>query len=308
MKKIIGSLLVLTLLCSSVFASGTLRGTVINALASDIVLNYAGNTKDATADGIADASQIVAAIHGLLETQADAPVALTGLVDGTYDFAFSYMNRSNGDVDVDITRVFTPDARGHWTVTGDAGIKAIAEDAVVQWTIAVVGASLESLEAATLSVTAKIQGADLNVVSYNAFVGAVGDMQGGAYGGTDAINHVYRLEALGADVTILSRTAAITDPLSGSNPIPGAKIKYTVVIQNNNSARIVGAQIADKVPNSCHFYDVDVPTVVGTENDATVALPTLTAATGTAGADIVFSNMDIPANGTVTLDYTVTID
>ncbi len=305
MKKLIGSLLVLTILCSAVFASGTRVNTIINAVAADIVLNYAGNTKNATADGLTDITSNVAAIHGLLETQANVPALLTDLVDGTYNFDFAYLNRSNDDVIVDINQVFTPDARGHWTVSADEGTKNILEDQIATWNIAVVGALLESLEPATLSVTAKIQGGGLNVVSYNAFAGAVGDMLGGAYGGTDAIAHTYSLIALGADVTILSRTSVITDPLLGSNPIPGAKIKYTVVVQNNNAARIVGAEITDRVPNNCHFYDTDAATITGTENDLTVVKPT---GTGAAGTAITYSNMNIGPNATLTMEYTVTID
>lgn len=305
MKRIIGAVLVLSLLCGSLFASGTGAGTAINALATNIELSFSGTTKNAAADGLGDWTQSVAAIHGLVEKSLVVPGALTGLVDGTYSFQFGYLNRGNTDVVVDINRNFVRDAANHWSVTGDSGTKNIAEDAIVNWDIDVVGASLLASEAATLSVTATIQGGGLNVVSYNAFVNAVSsEIFDGAYGGTNNITHTYTLVAQGADLAVLSRTAVITDALGGSAAIPGAKILYTVVVRNNNATRILDAVITDKVPNACHFYSTDAAAVAGLENID----PVLPTGFGAAGTDIQFSNLDIPANGTVTMSYTVTID
>lgn len=309
MKKLLIVTGLVLMLTSAVYASGTAANTTIEALGSNIVVSFTGGS---TAGGVTQNwSGSVLAIHGLLENNITGGTNRTDVAVGAdQTFAFEYRNRSNQAVVVRMDSTLTQ-AAARWSMTDDA-TKNIAEDALETFTAIVNADTPEALELVTLDVTTLIESAanmPLNVVSYNAFANAVGDMQNGAYGGLGTFSHQYTLQAQGYDrISVVSRAAAI-DGAQGTAVIPGAKILYTITVRNDSSSVATDISIADVIPNSCHLYFNDAPAVIGEVGDTwTTAGFAPQANTTAAGATVTFSGLDIPANSTITLSYTVTID
>lgn len=337
MKKI-GKIVLLTfalvLLINTALASGTGAGTAILAKAVSLNVHFvdqggSSQSKSAATDGISDWTQSVKAIHGLDPQTALCP-AITGFAEANhgpyqglaaasnYVFDLSFRNRSNESVTTDVIAAMTQ-AGSRWSIT-DSAEKTIIEDQIEHYFVTVNSGTALAFERVTINVTASITAVPSttkNVVSYNAFANAVGDMQNGAYGGIDNIAYYYILEAEGFDLTVVTRSVEITAPTgytgNPNDPVPGAKVKYTIAVKNNSSSVATAVDISDVIPNSCHLYFNDTPTVEGEVNnhwvagiDGTSFSPTVNTTAG--GATVTFMDVNISANATITLNYTVTID
>jgi len=333
MKLLLG-FLVVVVLTNALLASGTGAGTPIQAPSVNLKVTYTdgvGNsvTKNASADAVGDWAESVKAIHGLVAGDILCPdlagfVATTHLYTGVtanenYLFSFSFTNRSNEAVTADAAVVLAQNGT-RWSMIDDPA-KVIAEDAVQTFLITVNSGTAIAFQRVTLNVTTSITAVPSvtkNVVSYNAWtaaVGAAGDT--GVYGGVDNIFNYYVLEAQGFELTVLSRTAEITAPVANgyagliTDPVPGAKIKYTIAVRNDSSSVATDVDISDIIPNNCHLFFTDTPTVANEVANHWTALPAgfvPTANTTAGGQTISFMNINISPNAVLTLNYTVTID
>jgi uncharacterized repeat protein (TIGR01451 family) len=325
------------MLTGTALASGTAAGTVIQAKAVSLNVHFVdgagvAQSKSAAADLLVeDWTEEVAAIHGLLPGTVLCPAiaAFAEANHGVYDalpaasdyvFNLTFRNRSNESVTADVEAALIQ-AGARWSIT-DTAAQTIVEDSIGQYYVTVNSGTALAFERVTVNITASITevpSVTKNVVSYNVFDGAIGDNANGGYGGDDDIPYYYILEAEGFDLSVITRSVEITSPqlkgyTGGANdPVPGAKIKYTIAVKNNSSSVATAVDISDVIPNNCHLYFNDTPTVEGEVNDHWVAGtdgtgfdPTSNATA--AGATITFKDINISANETITLNYTVTID
>ncbi len=333
-RKIILFSLLLLILASVTLASGTKAGSPITATSTNIVLRYSDGgsgevSKNAKSDLIADWRQTIKAIHGLLPGDITCP-QLAGFAKDTrvytnvtanvdYVFSFTYYNRSNENVTADAVTVFNQPA-SRWSYI-DPAARRIVEDEAVTYKVTVNSGTAIANEKVTLNVTASITAVEsgmgnLNVVSYNVFENVVSsDMQLGAYGGVNDIFNFYVLQAQGFSLTIITRNIDITVPSGytggAHDPVPGAKLTYTIVLRNNNTSVATNVDIFDNIPSNCHLYYTDVPTVLGEVRNLWNAGGggfTPTGNTVPGGSLITFNDVNISGNHTITLNYAVTID
>ena len=123
-------------------------------------------------------------------------------------------------------------------------------------------------------------------------------------------NYSFVLQAEGYNVKVVTRnfTIAMPDGYTGvtENIVPGAKITYTIVMQNLSNSIANDIILADKVPNNCHVFVTDAactPNVIGANSWVWQGA---TQNANTAGA--IQFDMTIPGSGTVTASYVVTVD
>jgi len=169
-----------------------------------------------------------------------------------------------------------------------------------------------ALEEVTLNVTVELSGE--TAVDYtrfsNAYAGATYQDEGN-YGGAQSMGpFIFKLEAEGYSILVVDRQLTINAPAGYSgdaaDAIPGSKIKYFIVLKNESTAVATSINLTDVIPDNCHLYYTDLPSVTGAasyewqgaeDNDATSQT-----------ADAVKYVITIPAEGTITASYTVTID
>ncbi len=115
-----------------------------------------------------------------------------------------------------------------------------------------------------------------------------------------------------ADVVIISRQVSIISPTangyagSGTDIVPGSKIKYTITIRNSGAATANNYYIRDIVPNNTHlYYTGNPPTLNGEAINIEYQGTTSNAGPG---AEIQFK-YDLPPNGgEAYFKYTLTVD
>lgn len=318
--------LALILICLNVLnASGVAAGTIINASSQNVQLSFteAGTTniKLASDFDIDDWETKVLAIHGLLPGTATSTLPgfseetpfYNNVTPDSYVFTFPVINRSNESVTIDITATHNQETT-HWLLANSDAVFC-PEDQMATFVVTLSASVLEALERVTLNTTVTLTEtpSTKNIVSYNMFDMAVGAMANGGYGGTENVSYLYTLQAVGFNLEILSKTFVVTHPsgdLSGEEPFPGSKITYTVVVKNNSVSNALNVSLNDVIPNNCHLYFDDMPTVAGASNLWEAAddfSPTVNATTG-GGEIITFGNINIDADKKITLNYTVTVD
>ncbi|MDC0977731.1 hypothetical protein OAR19_00570 [bacterium] len=313
-------LIILLILFAGINAAGTVAGSDIFVPSTNIELAYSdgggsATSKNGSEDGLADISTTILEINGLVETDVDSTEINYLLSGGVYRnvtpgvdvvLRLTYLNRGNTDeetrISVDITQ-----AASRWT--GDVMITVnIVQDQTHQFVVTINPATVENLERATVDILADLVSAT-NVVSYNAYSGAVGLFDGGfqsdvSYGGTDNIGHQYVLEAEGYDLEFVKRASLVTAPGTYGGTItdvvPGSIIRYKIVVKNNSGAVAKDVEINDQIPNNCHMYNTDTPT----PNADFISPANDTSGEGTA----VLFRVTVPANSTATVNYSVTID
>lgn len=308
--------------------SGTGKGIIILAPSSNLVLgteidiNY---QKNATADALSDDAKNVIEINGLAkESVRDGNLAFAstmyandyykGLKPGeAYSVLLSYINRGN-DTDAYGVTVDLVQQSNRWTTSySNSGLNNVGAWQIAQVEVKAMPESALSFEKTTLNITVGYDAG--TAVSYNAYTGAFINntyANEGYYGGEDNFSYTFRLEAEGYDLKVLSRSTTINAPSSkgytgnGNDLVPGTKVKYIIAIYNNSTAVATSVNLKDAVPNNCHFYYSDAPAVVGalgwdwkgaTDNNA-----------GPGVVDPINFEITIPARGTVTASYTVTVD
>lgn len=322
MKKAGVVLIIVCSLLSFMYASGTRAGSNILAPSTNLKVEYGDGgggttTKNASEFGINDQSSTVLEINGLVETSVDLS-GLSGLsfsegiyksvIPGNdYVLRFSYLNRGNNDEVVSFSSTVTDiDWAGSGEVTKD-----ILEDATHTFIVTLNAGvnQVENLEKATINVMTQLVDPD-NVVSYNAFAAAVSDMLNGGYGGIDDIAHEYGFQIEGYNLMFNNRGTAVQAPPSYPNTstdvVPGAKIRYSIVFKNNTKAIAKDVILRDVIPNNCHLYYTETPTVEGAVSSAWEGALDNNADSSTPEA--VKFKVTVPAEGTVTASYSVTID
>jgi uncharacterized repeat protein (TIGR01451 family) len=327
-KKII-ILLTITFL-SIVNAAGVGAGQRIIAPSVNIELIYTSGSGSAVTENgsyheISDITSTVLTINGLVEIGVDetalsslTPVGniYTNVIAGTdYTLSYAYLNRGNAEDNVSFSATITEVTSGNWT-GATSSIQSIAEDSFVtfSFTIRALTANVENLETATFNVLTSIVTPD-NVVSYNSFADAVMAYSGPAgysgYGGTDNIEHQIVIQIEDYNLSYLSRLVTINAPPdypnTDSDLVPGSKIRYSIVVKNDTSAIAKDIVLTDIIPNNCHLYYTDTPSIEGgtdsswegeTNNDASQSSP---------GNGVQFQ-VTIATQETVTLSYSVTVD
>ncbi len=329
-KILILSILLIALASNLLHASGTEAGSRIIAVSTNIEVIFtdsegAAASKDASTDGIPDNIQTLLEINGLVQTATDvsalgSPVSgvyknIKGGTSGTvrpYLLTFTYMNRGNTSEDIKISSNVTGGPR--W-ITQDDVRKHVIEDDIGTLRVTLNVQNPISLEDISLRVIGSLVTAS-NVVSYNAWTGAVGIIEGGfeanvPYGGLNNITNNYTLEAEGASLVFPDKTLAISAPPdyegSATAPVPGAKLRYTTTIKNTSTVVAINVDFRDQVPNDCHLYYEDTPEISGT---ADTNYSWYGAQNNSAGSGSTFGwdDIRISPNATVTLKYSVTID
>lgn len=335
-RVIVSFLCLFVMLTGTVLASGTLAGTSILAKAVSLNVHYTtqggvATQNSAAANGIEDWIEEVDAIHGLqpgtvfcpaIGTFAEANHGPYDALPAASDYVFNltFRNRSNESVTADVEAALTQ-AGARWSIA-DTAAQTIVEDGLGQYYVTVNSGTALAFERVTVNITASITAVPSvtkNVVSYNVFDGAIGDNANGGYGGDDDIPYYYILEAEGFNLTVVTRAVEITSPQikgyggGAHDPVPGSKVKYTIAVKNNSSSVATLVDISDVIPNNCHLYFNDAPTVEGEVNDHWVAMDDgstfePTSNTTAAGTTVTFKDINISPNYTITLNYTVTID
>lgn len=336
MKKNICFTIVFFLLLTGLYASGTRANETIMAASTNIVLefnNAAGITVSKTASedsNVADATANVMEINGLVETNKDLAsfLAMTdggilnvdeidyslfqGFQNGSeYQISYAYLNRGNWDEAIQLTTTFNQLA-DRWSISVNATRVDVIEDQVGTFNIAIKALDLYAYERATLNVLIGLATPN-NVVSYNAFEGAIGDMQDGGYGGLDNFAYHYILEAEGFHLTFVDRIVEVETPAdydgevaTTTNMPPGTKIKFSYVIKNENTAVATDIRLKDTIPEDTHFYHTEAPSVVGARAWQWLGSTTNTANAET--ANVVDFEITISGNEQVTASYCVTLD
>lgn len=323
MKKILVVAGITAMLFSWVLASGTRAGSSILATSTNLKIEYSAGggggttSKNAGEFGINDSAMSVLEINGLLETSIDLTgLSALNLSGGIYKGAvpgndylmrFSYINRGNNDEVVSFSSTVTD---ADWAGAGEVTVNLL-EDASHTFIVTMNPGynAVENFERATFNMLTRLVDPD-NVVSYNSFADAVGDIANGAYGGTDNITHQYVFEIEGYNMEFDTRDAAVvapsTYPNASTDVVPGAKIRYSIVFRNNSKAIAKDVILKDKIPANCHFYYTDTPAVEGALSSAWEGATDNNADKDT--VDAVKFRVTVPAESTVTASYSVTID
>lgn len=173
-----------------------------------------------------------------------------------------------------------------------------------------------NFEKVTLNISIELIGATAK--KYEAHPGAwLGGTfnNDGWYGGQQRFpesgSNVFVLEAQSYNVKFIKKTALINVPeeVQESNQgklIPGSQILFSVVLKNESSAVATSVNIKDVVPQNCHLYYTDTPAVEGAVSWQWKGATDNTADENT--VDAVFFEVTMPSKGTVTVNYTVTVD
>jgi len=98
------------------------------------------------------------------------------------------------------------------------------------------------------------------------------------------------------------------DDYSGSSTdvIPGSKIKYTTDFENQSSGPATNCTITDIIPNNTHLYYVENVTPTLNGDISNVSYQGVTNNVGP-NNEVKFQ-FDIDANGSASMNFTVTID
>lgn len=258
------------MLPAQAYAAGTRAGTTISNTATASFDNGAGtlsidsNTVDLRVDELLD---VVVAPN----STADVPTApgattqvlsfqVTNTGNGVEDFALSTIANVGGDnYDPAVTQIYIDaNANGTYDAGTDTLYVAGAGDPTLQpdtsITVFVLSTTPGSVSdgdrgIVTLVAAAKTGTGDPG----DSFAGqgeGGGDAVVGATGADGEANRAYLVSA--ATVTLV-KSAAITDPFGGSDPVPGATITYTITATVAGSGSVNGLTITDTVPTDTDY-------------------------------------------------------
>jgi len=298
---------------------GTADNTNVIANGSDIEVIYSAGS--VTGDAGQDSSIFVDKISGAAYPGIqDGNLALSysssiykGLEPGeSYSVRFFFINRGNDDDSFSISSILTQGA-SRWTKNEiNSNLSNVSPwqlgnvEVVAQPTLA------EALEPVTLSVQIDLSpGTAVNYDAFtNAYIGATYQDEGHYGGLQQAVNNTFRLEAEGYELTVLDRSVTISAPAGYSGDaddlVPGSKIKYFIVVKNESTAVATSINLTDVIPQNCHLYYTNLPGVTGATAWEWQGVTNNSATSET--ADAVKFVITIPASGTVTAQYSVTID
>jgi len=236
-----------------------------------------------------------------------------GLEPGdSYSARFFFINRGNDDDTYTVTSVLTQSA-SRWSKSEiNSNLSNVSAWQMGSVEVVAEPTSALALEEVTLSVTVELSGE--TAVDYtrfsNAYAGATYQDEGN-YGGAQSIGPLFfKLEAEGYSIKVIDRQLTINAPASYSgdatDAVPGSKIKYFIILKNESTAVATSINLMDVIPENCHLYYTDLPSVTGAASYEWQGAENNDATSQT--SDAVKYVITIPAEGTITASYTVTID
>ena len=252
MKKVFAAVIVF-LFCSVLTAQadvyGTTAGTIITA--AGISFNYQDGTGIvATANGPANADVTVAHIAGIRQTVA--PSDQSSAAGGTRTYIFRYENKGNYSDSILLDKgnvIKSGLAGGTWSaglwIPSDPSIPDVG-DVASQFDVSV-ASNARDASTGTVTVNVRSAGAALSGWPTGAYVG----FNGNTYGGVSAESDQVVTTVVGPMIDIQARTVTSDQPAgyagSETNPVPGAKLTYTVSVKNNGAGDANGLKLVEHI-------------------------------------------------------------
>jgi uncharacterized repeat protein (TIGR01451 family) len=304
--------------------AGTAKGQVIYALAGDMYVQYNELSeteyisKNITSGGVVKISGLAyERIKDGNLGEAYSDDIYRGLEPGReYSVLLSYINRGN-DTDSYTATVTLEQEAARWSSTAYVNnLNNISRWQLASFEAKAVPSQANAYELVTLNVSIALSSG--SAIEYEAFSGAwTGGTfnNDGWYGGKQQFpasgSHEFILQAEGYAINFLSKTAVINVPsgAQASNQgklIPGSQIIFTIVMKNISTAVASSVNVTDVIPQNCHLYYTNTPNVTGATDWEWKGVTSNTA--GPQTADAVKYEITIPSRGTITVNYTVTVD
>ena len=239
------SFLICTALATSAHAvvAGTSAGTVITANATDLEITYTdtGSNVQPTVNALADITATVSAIYGL-DGGTVAPdldnVVLAGNAT-TYTVYFRNVGNTSDTVSFNYDNVATINYQGlpgsTWEVSPLSASSQLLSEFAVATVSFTVTASMDAGNGSKGFVT-------VNAITERTPVGAYTGFNTNLYGGAPTYSYTTTTTVSGPDVVIVTKNLVlVTAPTAngyngGDNDVvPGAKLKYQVVLKNQGT-------------------------------------------------------------------------
>lgn len=303
---------------------GTAKGQIIYALAGDMYVQYneLAETKYISKNIMTGGVTKISGLEyerikdGNLGEAYSAEI-YRGLEPGReYSVLLSYINRGN-DVDSYTATVSLDQEASRWTSsTYVNNLENVSRWQLASFEAKVVPAQANAYEQVTFNVAVALSAGTAH--KYEGYAGAWfgGTFNNdGWYGGEQRFpvsgSHVFVLQAEGYELRFINKSAVIDVPAGAQETnqgklIPGSQIIFTVVLKNLSTAAATSVNITDVIPQNCHLFYTNTPTVEGATSWAWKGAEDNNATSDTPEA--VKFEVTVPSRGTVTVNYTVTVD
>lgn len=269
--KVVFMLLTLLILPQLSFGYGTIAGTVISQPADAVTFNYHNTNLKPVATQNATTvvnSTAVLGVEGLtgniLQRYTSSAAGVTSSVALVNDF----INRSNRAVTISATNVtlFTQFGNrsagtiANWKgsfVTGS--YRDVAADNQVTFSFKIKpAANAVNLSAAQTTLNIAITNPS-NAQSYTGFNSLV-------YGGFSTLSQTVTGSVTGPEISVINRYKEVdttglvgfSGVVSATNGaiVPGAKVKYVIVVKNIGTATAANVAVGDNIPVHTTFFDI----------------------------------------------------
>jgi len=334
MKKIIWTFLIAGFLAAgtvAVHAVGTDANTIITAVSSNLIITYEDESANPqpTVTGDITVTNAVQAVYGLSFSPSNALVPVTVIAGQSASFEFYALNKSNTSTTLNFSYAGysrfnqptfnysnnTDKGVGDYDLSNslNAGFSAVLvpEDTIATYNFTVtVNADARDNVIATLNIYSFL---DLEATPNGSYTG----INGNPYGGVSVDIKAVVITASGPDMVFVSKSASISQPAlytgSATDPVPGARIIYQMVVKNNGSATANAVSLEQNIPNDTD-YDLGSMTAVQSSgalyaqefyNDAY----NTDAGTGTDASvtKVRWTLTDLDPGATATVNYTVVV-
>jgi uncharacterized repeat protein (TIGR01451 family) len=251
LKKITGLFVVCSLIALPSMAdiAGTPAGTSI--ISSGISMNYQGGGGPVITGNETPAVSItvehIAGIH-----QTILPLDLNAAAGGTATYIFRYENKGNYSDALMLARgdvIKSGNAGGAWTVGEWTPVDPNLPDngdVATQFNVTV---ALNARNGSSGSVTVNARSA--SAVNNGWPTGTYVGFNGNNYGGSLEENDSVVTTVVGPLIDIQNRTVTVNQPSgyqgSGTDPVPGAQLIYTVTVKNNGAGNASGLKIVEHI-------------------------------------------------------------
>jgi len=267
---------------SMAHAAGVTSGTSIDNFATMTASNVASATQSNTIN------TVVTSVYGLATNTFVDPADGSVTAGSTTDYLFKVYNNGNVSDSIGINvgvQTFSAGAgtTADWSVAVDdanpfavgltwqnsggatatqggdqaTGAAAIAPGAYATFTVRITSAA-DAADSSTMSVP-------ISFVTGNTPVGAYKGFNNTDYGGDQTVTRAAGTLGGASDLTsqvsgavlTLSKTAVVTAPAGytggGTDPVPGARIAYTVEYGNSGAANALSVQVVDYIPTNTTY-------------------------------------------------------
>ncbi len=320
-RKILLMICIFSLISSVAFAAGTDKNATVtaNITALSAVYDAGSGAQDLTLDkgGVGDLVKTVIGVYGIRTNSGHGSYTMSTPVAGSQgqvkSRAFVVTNWAN-DSDtitfVTASEAFTPQTGdtsvlADWLATTalDDYSEVMAEDADKVVAVSVTY-PVGVVKGSTYNISIGASTAAGNVDTYSGY-------NGNSYGGYASRSAEATFYVDGAPyLELISRTSVVVAPgAQGSSVVPGAKIKYTIVLENKAPTATVGAMnitITDATPANTKYFAGEDSYIA--DNGVTFTAPAISnLATG--AVTWAHSNTNALMIGSrITVNYTVVID